>query len=60
MRTKGLYFSAGMGLFSLYNLQRLAQLSSSGKKAALFGTIFFSYTTFGTLYSMKLRQPIAA
>lgn len=37
--------SMGGILFSAFNLTRMSQLSPSGRGAALFGTLFFSYTT---------------
>jgi len=43
---KLIWFSSGATLFSLFNLARFGRLSPSGRGAALFGTLFFSMTTY--------------
>ena len=40
------YFGAGATLFSLYNVGRIAQLSPSGKPAAIGGVFFFAFLTY--------------
>eukprot|EP00347_Sterkiella_histriomuscorum_P010816 403374817 len=48
--------SAGLGL-SIFNLTRIGVLSPSGKQAALFGTLFFSFLTYAAYDRVRLLRP---